>query len=1120
MSVTVSLCHQEPRLPGRILGEGGTLGYAYTPQLQYFQPVANSTIRRVHYPPDHYVQTYATLRSRQPPEMVIQGDFRKISGISSEMFRQIEAVEKQYDPTTATLIEAVERRGEMVVRILDPRILGRPGLDAHRKYLNASTGGQVVQFVEIIKRPGQTLGLYIREGDGLTTNEGVFISRIAMESPIYSSGILKIGDEVLAVNLVDVSRMSLDDVVIVMSIPRRLVLTIRSRMYSAQQQAQLQQQQQQQQQRNINGQSGQGIYSDDLRSAPVVVVKKELDDEIYEERDPQTGQLLRVGLKSALGMDDDYLDRPTSRLSVIRPPTRNLLRPMTHARDDTYVQIYQKAADARTRPYGLGVVGRQPRVYPRTLDNLIEEPTIYSSGYMSDGLVPRKSATLSRIPRAFSRTGRMSAMSSHHFLDDFTSGHLGRREALLRPSSALAGIIDPVTDDLLDRYTRPLSRLSLRSGTPTSNYHSLALMRRARDELQSSLSSHALAASLKNRSFIDGSASDTEAAAFLKNRSLLNNRYSRLAGANVLSDKLRTSSLPRPHNYSRRNQLNRQLLVNSRLGRPGLPFDDDSDGAASAPEAPEKPKRLLKHHKKPHPADTNYSSNEYQAWMTRTPSTSALYESINRPGSMGVGVGGVSVAAPGGVGGGGHGSNSKAVPSSALPSGLSNSSLSKIAHSAESLLDTIRMEAQKNLLADLYANRGAVAASIAANSSDQRRSSPLSNTILSSETSSPILKPLHPLRVQSSNRSVLNSTLPTSSEYLRNTTAAIPNPTPVKPSEDSRMHLLTLNPREFFKYKYEKNNPDIETNGNIDDATANGNDLSCDTPILGSTADSARTLLGYSGLLWIHLLAGRGLRATPASNPASTTASTTTTPTPGSTRPSIGLNRDLYCVIECDRVHKARTVVRSGESSFDWDEVFELDILDCKESSFLLYSWDPESKHKLCYKGIVNLISLNLSKTPVHSLALKMEPRGTLYIKMRYKEPAIAFQRSLPTPPGTSTIFGVDLEVAVKRENTGTNVPLILKRCLDEVEKRGLNVVGIYRLCGSAVRKKMLREAFEKNAWLVDLSAEHVPDINVITGETLPFFSQCFINFVHYLFTSRSPPSLFRIDQGLPTRIA
>jgi hypothetical protein len=80
-----------------------------------------------------------------------------------------------------------------------------------------------------VKRPGQTLGLYIREGNGLDRSDGVFISRIALESAVYNSGCLKVGDEILAVNMVDVTRMSLDDVVIIMSIPRRLVLVTRQR---------------------------------------------------------------------------------------------------------------------------------------------------------------------------------------------------------------------------------------------------------------------------------------------------------------------------------------------------------------------------------------------------------------------------------------------------------------------------------------------------------------------------------------------------------------------------------------------------------------------------------------------------------------------------------------------------------------------------------------------------------------------------------------------------------------------------------------------------------------------------------------------------------------------------
>ena len=56
--------------------------------------------------------------------------------------------------------------------------------------------------------------------------------------------------------------------------------------------------------------------------------------------------------------------------------------------------------------------------------------------------------------------------------------------------------------------------------------------------------------------------------------------------------------------------------------------------------------------------------------------------------------------------------------------------------------------------------------------------------------------------------------------------------------------------------------------------------------------------LRLSGLLNLHLLSGRGLR------------------TGGRSRRI----RDLYCVVEVDHIHKARTVVRSGGINFDWGE--------------------------------------------------------------------------------------------------------------------------------------------------------------------------------------------------------
>ena len=46
-------------------------------------------------------------------------------------------------------------------------------------------------------------------------------------------------------------------------------------------------------------------------------------------------------------------------------------------------------------------------------------------------------------------------------------------------------------------------------------------------------------------------------------------------------------------------------------------------------------------------------------------------------------------------------------------------------------------------------------------------------------------------------------------------------------------------------------------------------------------------------------------------------------------------------------------------------------------------------------------------------------------------------------------------------------------------------VVGLYRLCGSAAVKKELREAFERDSYAVELCENTYPDVNVITGKSI-----------------------------------
>lgn len=217
----------------------------------------------------------------------------------------------------------------------------------------------------------------------------------------------------------------------------------------------------------------------------------------------------------------------------------------------------------------------------------------------------------------------------------------------------------------------------------------------------------------------------------------------------------------------------------------------------------------------------------------------------------------------------------------------------------------------------------------------------------------------------------------------------------------------------------------------------------------------------YNGLLTLQLFCGHGLKS------------------------SRTVLRDLYCVIEVDGINKARTMIRTGAINFDWDESFDIDLDNARELAFHVYSWDPNTRHRLCFSTTVGLAVLLHQQEQSHSnkkISLRMEPKGTLYLRFDYQEPAITLQRTPSVKRNAQ--FGVDLEAIIKRDKCLDNIPHLLKKCIEEVERRGLDHVGIYRLCGSAKRKQMLREEFEKNPRAVELSSDTVSDINVITGRS------------------------------------
>ncbi|XP_049301720.1 rho GTPase-activating protein 100F isoform X2 [Anopheles funestus] len=941
----------------------------------------------------HHQQQQQRQSSKEP--VLLQGDFRKVSGISSEIFRQIEAVENDHDPSTAAALEVVERRGEMIVRILEPRCMGsRQAIDAGQKFLNKSDARHTVQLVEIVKRPGQTLGLYIREGNGADRSDGVFISRIALESAVYNSGCLRVGDEILAVNLVDVTRMSLDDVVIIMSIPRRLVLAIRQRRGN----------------RGANSPGPPQMSRPEQKPPPVVVIKRDLRDEDLDDSDraPRSSRSSRerrtgdgremTESRSRLGLGLNNYSPQSEQLDLYYGGGRGPGGGPVETPSWGYKPPAPPSSVITEQPKGMHGGFQTSHSYYQnagTLESLAEKvhafyPSATTSRRMSAGPA---GVAMSQSHQRFPRSGSDQHLPRVEYAD---YASLGRHPLLARSSlkSDLVGAA-PIAGGTLGRYGRydapPQPSRGPKYG-PSPLGATASLQRRSRPALDYS--------------------SDTEATIGPRPSYYYYNHPAMAASGTM--GRGSTQALGGGPEFAKFNSLPRERPGAARLGLRGRIADrlqDEADGNVSAPEYSLPIRRDIRDLRNRITASPSiFTSDEYRAWLRRAPSSSAICEQMRASRDL-----------------------------------LNQQRAHRFSCSAENIHDVLKNTEH------IYSSRtglgvggggGVVGGTLDRHSmaAGGPRMSSLPVRSLSSQhiggpssIRSPSVRRMRQLLELTQGAGV--GGVPGSVvAALTGHQSPAPTPSTTLP----RAHRqIDINPAEYTKYKLDK-------------------------PVVDA--------VGMSGMLWIHLLAGRGLRAMSETSQIQ--------------QPLI---RDLYCVLECDRIHKARTVVRSGDLQFDWDESFELDLVCNKQLDVLVYSWDPQHRHKLCYRGALSLTTL-LRQSPIHQLALKVEPRGTIYLRLRHTDPFQLFRRrGLPSLRGNvPALFGADLETVVTRESKGAPgsapVPIILRRCVEEVERRGLDIIGLYRLCGSATKKRLLREAFERNSRAVELTPEHVPDINVITG--------------------------------------
>ena len=240
----------------------------------------------------------------------------------------------------------------------------------------------------------------------------------------------------------------------------------------------------------------------------------------------------------------------------------------------------------------------------------------------------------------------------------------------------------------------------------------------------------------------------------------------------------------------------------------------------------------------------------------------------------------------------------------------------------------------------------------------------------------------------------------------------------------------------------------------------------------------------FSGSMYVKIFCGHGLKS-----------------------PRRTVLRDLYCVLSVDGESKARTAAKTGAINFDWDEDFEIDLSDSHTVNFSIYSWDPVARQRLCYTAQLIIEDFIFIHGHERRLAMKLQPSGTLYVELKYRNMAEKFTR-VPIP-AENAIFGAVLDDLIARETSiyvknGSNagslsrVPRFVRACVYEVELRGLDSMGIYRLSGSYTRLNKLKQKLEEHyngsgkgadnlAWNGNefeniLSANSVPDINIVAG--------------------------------------
>ncbi|XP_043942618.1 active breakpoint cluster region-related protein-like [Protopterus annectens] len=193
---------------------------------------------------------------------------------------------------------------------------------------------------------------------------------------------------------------------------------------------------------------------------------------------------------------------------------------------------------------------------------------------------------------------------------------------------------------------------------------------------------------------------------------------------------------------------------------------------------------------------------------------------------------------------------------------------------------------------------------------------------------------------------------------------------------------------------------------------------------------------------------------------------------------------DVYSCLEVDCFgyfeKKAQTEVEKDTCEPCWEEEFNLEVDGAQSLRVLCCKHSNDSSadflNTILWKTEMQLDPKALQVKEWKRTVLQSNGIEVL-LSLRYQ----AHQLQPPAPCSViqKEVFGVLIEEVAKRE--GVQVPYIVRHCVQEVDSRGLEEVGIYRVSGVATEVQALKIAYSANIKeaLVKLK---VADIHAVAG--------------------------------------